>query len=155
MQSRWNERIVSLKKLVSQALNWKKGALFFYINSDKLETTLTPTLDYTRLYYTSFIETFNIPVVMSWLWILLSVVSQLVVISGSRFMKHTSPALIRTEPRGHAGKRNLTKLVAIKTCQPYLLQMTCCADRSQLFFATALGNASEFSYHWTNSSYTG
>ena len=43
----------------------KEGALFFYINSDKLETTLTPTLDYTRLYYTSFIETFNIPVVMS------------------------------------------------------------------------------------------
>ena len=27
----------------------KKGALFFNINSDKLETTLTPTLDYLYL----------------------------------------------------------------------------------------------------------
>ena len=26
-------------------LNRKKGPLFFYINSDKIETTLTPTLD--------------------------------------------------------------------------------------------------------------
>ena len=54
-------------------LNRKKGPLFFYINSDKIETTLTPTLD-----QTSFPETFNIPVVMSQRWILLAVVAQLV-----------------------------------------------------------------------------
>ena len=30
---------------MSKALKPKKGPLFFYINSDKLETTLTPTLD--------------------------------------------------------------------------------------------------------------
>ena len=55
---------------VSSSKIEKKGALFFYINSGKLETTLTPTLDetilyYTILYYTPFTETFNIPVVMS------------------------------------------------------------------------------------------
>ena len=55
---------------VSSSKIEKKGALFFYINSGKLETTLTPTLDQTRLYYTilyytPFTETFNIPVVMS------------------------------------------------------------------------------------------
>ena len=67
---------------MSQALKWKKkGALFFHINSSKLETTLTLTLDQTRLYYTSFTETFNIPVVMSKLWILLSFVAQLVVMA--------------------------------------------------------------------------
>ena len=67
---------------MSQALKWKKkGALFFHIDSGKLETTLTLTLDQTRLYYTSFTETFNIPVVMSQLWILLSFVAQLVVMA--------------------------------------------------------------------------
>ena len=30
-------------------LNRKKGPLFFYINSDKIEITLTPTVDWTRL----------------------------------------------------------------------------------------------------------
>ena len=30
---------------MSQALKSKKGPLFFYINSGKLETTLNPTLD--------------------------------------------------------------------------------------------------------------
>ena len=50
---------------MSQALKWKKGALFFYINSGKLEKTLTLRLDYTRLDYSSFTEIFNIPVVMS------------------------------------------------------------------------------------------
>ena len=65
-----------------QALKWKKkGALFFHIDSGKLETTLTLTFDQTRLYYTSFTETFNIPVVMSQLWILLSFVAQLVVMA--------------------------------------------------------------------------
>ena len=65
-----------------QALKWKKkGALFFHIDSGKLETTLTLTFDQTRLYYTSFTETFNIPVVMSQLWILLSFVAQLIVMA--------------------------------------------------------------------------
>ena len=59
--SRWNELILSCRKLKClQLLNRKKGALFFYINAAKLETTLTLTLD-----YTSFTETFNIPLVMS------------------------------------------------------------------------------------------
>ena len=53
------------KVKVSEAIKSKKGALFFYINAAKLETTLTPTLDKTRLYYTSFTETFHIPVGMS------------------------------------------------------------------------------------------
>ena len=37
---------------MSQALKWKKRLALFYMNSGKLETTLTPTLDQTRLYYT-------------------------------------------------------------------------------------------------------
>ena len=65
-----------------QALKWKKkGALFFHIDSGKLETTLTLTFDQTRLYYTSFTETFNIPVVMSQSLIILPVVSQFVVMA--------------------------------------------------------------------------
>ena len=40
---------------------------------------------------------------MSWLWILLAVVSQLVVMT--LFMKHSSPALIQTEERGHDEKK--------------------------------------------------
>ena len=55
---------------------------------------------------------------------------------GSLFMKHSSAALIQTELRGHAEKkkkkkkkkRNLTKLVAMETCRPYLFQMICSAD---------------------------
>ena len=50
---------------MSQALEWKKGALFFYINSIKLETTLTLRLDQNKVQFTSFTETFNISVVMS------------------------------------------------------------------------------------------
>ena len=65
---------------------------------------------------------------MSLLRILLAIVGQLVVMT--LFMKHSSPALIRTEPRGHAEKKNLTKLVAMETCRPYLIQMTWSADRS-------------------------
>ena len=65
---------------MSQALKWKKkGSFFFCINSGNPEATLTLTPDQTRLYYTSFTEVFNIPVVMSQLWILLVVVAQLVV----------------------------------------------------------------------------
>ena len=66
MQSRWNELIVSCRKLKFLELqNGKKSLLSFFINSSKLETTLTLRLDKNRLYYTSFTETFNIPVVMS------------------------------------------------------------------------------------------
>ena len=65
---------------MSQALKWKKkGSFLFYINSGNPEATLILTPDQTRLDQTSFIETFNIPVVMSQLWILLVVVAQLVV----------------------------------------------------------------------------
>ena len=64
-----------------QGLKSKKGTLFFYINSGKLETTLTPTPDQTRLDCTSFPETLNIPVVISQPWILLAVVPQLVVMA--------------------------------------------------------------------------
>ena len=52
---------------------------------------------------------------------------------GYFLMKDSSPALIRTEPRGPTKKKK-TKLVAIKTCRPYLFQMTCSADQPQLFF---------------------
>ena len=38
---------------------------------------------------------------------------------------------------------------------PYLFQMTCSADQTQVFPTTALGNASEFSYKWRKPSYTG
>ena len=74
LSSKWwkaaeNKLILSCRKLEClKILNRKKGLLFFYINSGKVETTLTPTLDYARLgytNYTSFTETFNIPVVMS------------------------------------------------------------------------------------------
>ena len=44
---------------------------------------------------------------MSKLWILFSVVAQLVVTD--LFMKHSSPALIPTEPRGHAGIKESNK----------------------------------------------
>ena len=40
----------------------EKGALFFYSNSNNLETTSTLRLDQNRLQYTNFTETFNIPV---------------------------------------------------------------------------------------------
>ena len=42
---------------------------------------------------------------MSKRWILFAVVAQLVVMA--IYMKHSSPALIRTEPRDHAEKKNL------------------------------------------------
>ena len=82
---KWAYRELQKVKM-SQALKWKKGVLFFYLNSDKLETTLTPTLDPTILYF------------LYW------------DIHGSLFMKHSSPALIRTEPRGHAGKKKSNKI---------------------------------------------
>ena len=41
---------------------------------------------------------------MSKLWILLSVVAQLFLMA-LFFMKHSSPALIRTEPQGHDEKK--------------------------------------------------
>ena len=72
---------------------------------------------------------------------------------GYLLMKHSSPALIRTEPRSHAEKKNLTKLVAIKICRPYLFQMTCSADRPRFFPSIALCNVSGFSYQPTNSCY--
>ena len=44
--SRWKWAYLELQKVkMSQALKWKKGALLFYINSGKFETTLTPTLN--------------------------------------------------------------------------------------------------------------
>ena len=52
-------------------------------------------------------------------------------------------------------RKNRTKLVVIKTCRPYLFQMTCSADRQQLSPLTARCNASEFSYQATNPSCTG
>ena len=85
LPSKWwkaakNELILSCRKLKCQKLsNRKKGPLFFYTNSGKLETTLTPTPYQTRLDCTTFPETFNIPVVMSQPWILLAVIPQLVV----------------------------------------------------------------------------
>ena len=81
-------------------LNRKKGLLFFYINSDKIETTLTPTLD-----QTSFPETFSIPVVMSYSPRCCSSAC----CYGSLFMNHSTPALIRTEPRDHAEKKKSNK----------------------------------------------
>ena len=78
---------------MSQALKSKKSALFLYINSGKLKTTLTLTLNQTRLYYTSFTETFHIPVV-----IVLALDSPLCCSSaccyGYLFMKHSGPVLL-------------------------------------------------------------
>ena len=97
-----------------QALKWKKkGALFFHIDSGKLETTLTLTFDQTRLYYTSFTEAFNIPVVMSYSPLFCGSAC----CHGYLFMKHSRSALIRTEPRDQAGKKNLTKLVSNNSYQ--------------------------------------
>ena len=45
------------------------------------------------------------------------------------FMKYSSPALIQTEQRGHDQKKIYQNLLQIKTCRPYLFQMTCSADR--------------------------
>ena len=51
LSSKWwkaaeNKLMLSFRKLEClKILDWKKGLLFFYINSGKLETTLTPTLD--------------------------------------------------------------------------------------------------------------
>ena len=122
---KWAYRELQKVKM-SQALKWKKGALFFYLNSDKLETTLTPTLDPTILY-------FLYGDIQHTCGYVLSLDSPLCCILaccyGSLFMKHSSPALIRTEPRDHAEKKNLTKLVAMETCRPYLFQMTCSADQ--------------------------
>ena len=41
---KWAYRELQKVKM-SQALKWKKGTLLFYINSGKLETTLTLRLD--------------------------------------------------------------------------------------------------------------
>ena len=66
MESVENELVLSCRKLKCLELfDLKKGPLFFYINSGKLETILTPALDKTKLYYIFFTKTFNIPVVMS------------------------------------------------------------------------------------------
>ena len=57
LSSKWwkaaeNKLILSCRKLEClKILNRKKGLLFFYINSGKLETTLTATLDKTILYF--------------------------------------------------------------------------------------------------------
>ena len=46
MESAENKLILSCRKLEClKILDRKKDLLFFYINSGKLETTLTPTLD--------------------------------------------------------------------------------------------------------------
>ena len=82
IQSPWKWAYLELPKVKCfKLLNRKKGPLFFYINSGKLETKLAPTLDLTKLYYTSITQEFNIPVVMSWPWILLAVVVQLAVMA--------------------------------------------------------------------------
>ena len=52
-------------------------------------------------------------------------------------------------------RKNITKLVVIKTCRPYLFQMTCSAERLELSRTTALCNASGFCCQPTNPSYTG
>ena len=69
MENRVKRAYLELQKVkMPEALkSEKKNPLFFYINSGKIERTLTPRLHYTRLDYTitSFPETFNIPVVMS------------------------------------------------------------------------------------------
>ena len=71
-------------------LNREKGALFFYIISGKLKTTF---LNQTRLDYTSFTETFNIPMV-----IVLALDSPRCRSSafcyGYLFMKHSNPVLL-------------------------------------------------------------
>ena len=98
---KWAYRELQKVKM-SQALKWKKGVLFFYLNSDKLETTLTPTLDPTILYFLYW----DIQHTCGYV---LALDSPLCCISaccyGSLFMKHSSPALIRTEPRGHDEKK--------------------------------------------------
>ena len=83
MESRVKWAYLELQKVkMSEALkSKKKNPLFSFINSGKLETTVTPRLHYTRLFYTSFPETFNIPVLMCWPWILLSIVAQFVVMA--------------------------------------------------------------------------
>ena len=74
-------------------LNREKGALFFYIISGKLKTTLTLKLEQIRLDYTSFTETFNIPMV-----IVLALDSPRCRSSpfcyGYLFMKHSNPFLL-------------------------------------------------------------
>ena len=82
MQSRQRWAYLELQKVKClKLLNRKKSPLFFCINSDKLETTLAPPPDWTKVYYTSITQKSNIPVVMSQLWILLVVVAQLVVMA--------------------------------------------------------------------------
>ena len=67
MQSRQRWAHLELQKVkMSQTLkSKKKSPLFFCINSDKLETTLAPPPDWTKVYYTSITQKSNIPVVMS------------------------------------------------------------------------------------------
>ena len=81
---------------MSQVHKSKKSALFSYINSGKLKTTLTLTLNQTRLNYLSFTETFNIPVV-----IVLALDCPLCCSSpccyGYLFMKHSSPVLLTSQ----------------------------------------------------------
>ena len=82
MQSRQRWAYLELQKVKClKLLNRKKSPLFFCINSDKLETTLAPPPDWTKVNYTSITQKSNIPVVMSSLWILLVVVAQLVVMA--------------------------------------------------------------------------
>ena len=52
MQNRLNELILSGRKLRCLKLQNKKKTRTSYINSGNLETTLTPTLNQTRLYFT-------------------------------------------------------------------------------------------------------
>ena len=81
MQSRQRWAYLELQKVkMSQTLKSKKTPPFC-INSDKLETTLAPPPDWTKVNYTSITQKSNIPVVMSSLWILLVVVAQLVVMA--------------------------------------------------------------------------
>ena len=65
---------------------------------------------------------------LSQVWILLSVVVQLVVMA---IFSGSTPVQLCSElsHKVMLNRKNLAKLVAIKTCQPCLFQMTCSANR--------------------------
>ena len=70
------------------------------------------------------------------------------------FMKHSSPALIQTEPRDHDEKKS-NNLLQSKHAGLTSSRWPVVLMDHNFFPTTALGNASGFSYQWTNSSYTG
>ena len=103
MHSRWNKLIVSCRKLnVSSSKMEKRLALLyeFWQTRDNLNS-------YTRLDYTI------LPLLrhLTYLWLCpsfgLPLCGSSACYIGFLFVKHSSPALIRTEPRGHDEKKKI------------------------------------------------